>query len=268
MIIFQNVTKEFSVGAPALRDVSFSIDEGEFVFLTGHSGAGKTTIARLLTKEYEPTEGSITFFGDPLEDIPRSKIHQHRRRIGVIYQDYKLLHDMTVYENIALALQILGKKKDEIDQRVEDLLELVQLHDKLELFPSQLSGGEAQRVSIARALATAPGVLFADEPTGNLDPKTSEHIFSILKKINEIGTTVIMSTHSLEFLENTPHRVLTLSEGQMSVKEPKNKPAKKKVVKEPEDESSDKKDHQEKESKQKPAELEIELPKKKESDDE
>lgn len=229
MIIFENVTKDFGIGTPALQNVSFTIEPGEFIFLTGHSGAGKTTLARLITKEYHPSEGKIFFDGDDLEDIPRSKVHHHRRRIGVIYQDYKLLPDMTVRENIALALEILGKKKEEIDQRIQDLLQLVQLPEKDNLFPSQLSGGEAQRISIARALATAPSVLFADEPTGNLDPDNSKLIMQILNKVNQVGTTVIMATHDEKIVTQTPHRVFVLRNGQLDIKGDK-KPAKQNKV--------------------------------------
>jgi len=201
MLTFKQVTKQFGDETFALQEASFHVETGELVFITGPSGSGKTTIMRLLTKEYTPTEGEIEFNQQALSSIPNSKIHQHRRNIGVIFQDYKLVNELTVWENIALALEILGKKDAEIEERVSDLLHLVNLADKAFLFPSQLSGGEAQRVSIARALATAPQLIFADEPTGNLDPETSRHIAHLLKKINELGTTILFSTHDVGILE-------------------------------------------------------------------
>lgn len=202
MLEFQNVTKQFGDETYALQDVSFSVEPGELVFITGPSGSGKTTLMRLLTKEYKPTEGEIIFDGVPLSEVKNKHTHLHRRDIGVIFQDYKLVFDLNVWENIALALEILGKSDEEIEERVSDLLELVNLTDKAFLFPSQLSGGEAQRVSIARALATAPKLIFADEPTGNLDPVTSLHIAKLLKKINDLGTTILFSTHDVGILSH------------------------------------------------------------------
>ena len=228
MITFQNVTKSFGLGDPALQDISFSIDPGEFIFLTGHSGAGKTTIARLLMREYLPTEGSILFENEDITQIPKSKVHLHRRRIGVIYQDYKLLPELTVRENIALALNIIGQTGEEAEKRITDLLDLVQLPTKIDLFPSQLSGGEAQRVAIARALATAPGVLFADEPTGNLDPVTSELILQILFKINDLGTTIIMATHDPKAPEKRAARSFVLEKGKLRVEDKRKKEPKEK----------------------------------------
>lgn len=216
MITFQNVTKQFGDDSFALKDVSFSIAPGEFVLLTGPSGSGKTTIMRLVTKEYIPSEGEIIFDNVPLSEIKKSKIHLHRRRIGVVFQDYKLLPELNVWENIALALYIINKNQAEIESRVTDLLRLVNLVDKAYLFPSQLSGGEAQRVSIARALATGPSVIFADEPTGNLDPETSTTIARLLKKINELGTTVLLATHDQSVLHTIPDaRRLELNKGQL-----------------------------------------------------
>ncbi len=215
MIIFNDVTKDFGIGEPALQDVSFDIDSGEFVLLTGHSGAGKTTVGKLITKEYLPTKGDVQFEDTSIFNIPSSKIHHHRRKIGFVYQDYKLLEDLTVFENIALALQILGKKQNEIEQRIADLLDLIGLTDKAYVFPKQLSGGEAQRVSIARSLSTAPKMIFADEPTGNLDTDTSKSIMELLKKINELGTTIIMATHDQNLLQNTKERILHLEGGKL-----------------------------------------------------
>lgn len=207
MIIFKNVTKQFN-DSFALKDVSFSVDPGELLTVTGHSGSGKTTLMRLLIKEYTPSTGEIIFDSTPLHSIRSGRIHHHRRNIGVVFQDYKLLPEMNVWENIALALSIVGTRNNEIERRVTDLLELVSLTNKAFLFPAQLSGGEAQRVSIARALSTAPKVIFADEPTGNLDSESSEHIIKLLKKINSMGTTVMVTTHNhdvQEWLSSSRH---------------------------------------------------------------
>lgn len=195
MLKFIQVSKQYLDDKPALENVSFEIDKGELVLITGPSGSGKTTILRLLNKELEPSGGEI-FFGDQdLGKLKRSKVPYHRRKIGAIFQDYKLLPELNVWENIALALSILGHPDDEIAEKVTDLLKLVGLADKAYLFPHQLSGGEAQRISIARALSTAPQIIFADEPTGNLDAENSLTVARLLKKINELGTTVIVTTH-------------------------------------------------------------------------
>lgn len=201
MITFTDVTKSFGDDLVALQNVTFTIEPGELVVITGPSGSGKTTLMRLLTKEYEPTSGEITFNGEPLADIKKSQVHKHRRQIGVVFQDYKLLPELNVWENIALSLYITGQKQNEIEERVTDLLRLISLDDKPFLFPSQLSGGENQRVSIARALATAPAVIFADEPTGNLDAETSASIARLLQKINKLGTTVLVATHDVSVLD-------------------------------------------------------------------
>lgn len=223
MLDFQHVTKQFGDETYALEDVTFLVEPGELVFITGPSGAGKTTLMRLLTKEYQPTEGEIIFNQTPLSEISRGKTHLLRRDIGVIFQDYKLVYDLNVWENISLALEILGKSNDEIEERVSDLLQLVGLNEKAFLFPSQLSGGEAQRVSIARALATAPKLIFADEPTGNLDPVTSLHIAKLLEKINELGTTILFSTHDQAVLHHFGStRRLELEQGKL-VKDTKKK---------------------------------------------
>lgn len=217
MIKFSNVTKQFGDSSYALKDVSFDVERGELVCITGPSGSGKTTLMRLLTKEYEPTEGEIIFNDHSLQGIRRSQVHQHRRQIGVIFQDYKLLTDQNVWENIALPLYITGKPQAEIESRVTDLLQLVNLTEKAFLFPNQLSGGEAQRVSIARALATGPGVIFADEPTGNLDPETSIAIAKLLHKINELGTTIMLATHDLGVIEALPKaRRIHLDKGSLT----------------------------------------------------
>lgn len=194
-IVFKNVSKQFDETF-ALEDISFSISPGELVMVTGPSGSGKTTLMRLLMREYTPNSGEIMFDEAPLSRISPRNLHHHRRKIGVVFQDYKLLPELTVWENIALALSIIGATNSDIERRVTDLLDLVSLTDKAFLFPAQLSGGEAQRVSIARALSTAPKVIFADEPTGNLDAEVSENIIKLLKKINDLGTTVLVTTHN------------------------------------------------------------------------
>ncbi len=199
MITFTNVTRKFGE-TEALSEVSFQIDKGELVLITGPSGSGKTSLMRLLIKEYEPTSGEILFDGEPLTRVRGGAIAHHRRRIGVVFQDYKLLPELNVWENIALPLSIVGKSQAETESRVTDLLKLVGLTEKAMLFPSQLSGGEAQRVSIARALATGPGIIFADEPTGNLDPETSLSIARLLRQINRLGTTLLLATHDNEVL--------------------------------------------------------------------
>lgn len=201
MIIFSSVSKQFLPESFALKDISFEIDPGELVLLTGPSGSGKTTVMKLLTKEYDPTSGEILFHNTSLEEIKNSKIHEHRRKIGVVFQDYKLIPELNVWENIALPLSIIGKSESEIESRVTDLLELVSLTDKAFLFPTQLSGGEAQRISIARALSTAPSIIFADEPTGNLDKENSLLIAKLLTKINELGTTILFATHDHDVID-------------------------------------------------------------------
>ncbi len=183
MVLFQNVTKTYG-NQTVLSDVSFSVLPGDFVFLVGRSGSGKTTIMRLLTSQTVHDEGDIHVGDLEVGKLRGGQVQELRRTVGVIYQDYKLLPERTVAENIALGLEIIGKSKDEIDARITDLLALIQLPEKRNVFPSQLSGGEAQRVSIARALATAPKVLFADEPTGNLDETTASQIVRLLAKIN------------------------------------------------------------------------------------
>jgi len=195
MIKFTSVSKYFSPEVYAVDNLTFEIEPGEMVLLTGPSGSGKTTIMRLLTRDYSATSGEIFFADKNLNELKKSEVHQHKRKIGVIFQDYKLLPELNIWENIALPLSIIGKKQEEIESRVTDLLTLVSLTEKAYLFPKQLSGGEAQRISIARALSTGPAIIFADEPTGNLDLETSLEIGRLLQKINSFGTTLILATH-------------------------------------------------------------------------
>ncbi len=215
MIIFNSVTKTFPSGHTALCDVSFRIKPGEFVFLLGPSGSGKTTVLRLIIRETTPTQGSILVAEHDLQDLPNREIPLLRRQIGSAFQDFKLLPDKSAFENVALALDILGKPTHQIDHSALALLQRVGLHDKINLFPSQLSGGEIQRVAIARALATDPVLLFADEPTGNLDIDTAEQIVSLLRHINQEGTTVIMATHDQNLANHFGYRQIHLHEGKL-----------------------------------------------------
>jgi cell division transport system ATP-binding protein len=195
MIVFSSVSKSFADEPTAILDLNLEINKGDLVVITGSSGVGKTTLMKLLIKEYSPTSGEITFEDRPLSQFKKSEIPALRRQIGVVFQDYKLIEEMNVWENIALPLYISNKKEDEIESRITDLLNLIGLAGKAMQFPRQLSGGEAQRVSIARALSTGPKLIFADEPTGNLDSESTIKITRLLRKINELGTTLLFATH-------------------------------------------------------------------------
>lgn len=214
MISFQKVTKKFG-NIVALEDISFEIPKGEFVFLTGPSGAGKTTLIKLILGEYLPTSGDIEVEGTLVNKIPRRKLYLWRRKIGVVFQDYKLFFDRTVSENVSLPLQIQGNKESEIKIKVQKILELVGLTERAKLFPAQLAGGELQRASLARAIVNAPEVLLADEPTGNLDPKTSLEVMKLLREINEKGTTILMATHNSEIVDAYKGRVFELENGHL-----------------------------------------------------
>ncbi len=216
MIEFVGATKTFLPAGTGVSEISFQIEPGEMVIITGRSGSGKTTLLKLLTREYKLTSGDILFFGESLAGFNKKNLHLHRRRIGAVYQDGRLINDLTVAENIALPLAIVGTKKDDIASRVTDLLKLVELESLAELFPVQLSGGELQRVAIARSLALAPELIFADEPTGNLDEQTSLAVARLLKKINDLGTTVLLSTHDTAVLDLLKaERMIHLSEGKV-----------------------------------------------------
>jgi cell division transport system ATP-binding protein len=216
MISLQRVFKTYRNGVGALDDVSIEIEKGEFVFIVGPSGSGKSTTLRLLLKEEEPTSGEVYVAGKNLARLTsRSGVPKLRRNMGCVFQDFRLLQDKTVFENVAFALEVIGKPKHVLDQRVPEILEYVGLGDKLNNFPDELSGGEQQRVSIARACVNRPLVLLADEPTGNLDPNTSVDIMRLLDKVNKIGTTVVMATHDQAIVDAMRKRVIELDKGKI-----------------------------------------------------
>jgi cell division transport system ATP-binding protein len=223
MICFDHVFKQYGKRTAALSDINTTINDGEFVFLIGPSGAGKTTLLRLLIKDLIVSKGKITVDDQDISVIKDNQIYKLRRKIGMIFQDFKLLSDRTVFENVAIGLEILGKKDIEVKKGVFDILELVHLTDKANLFPLQLSTGELQRVSIARAVAGGPKILLADEPTGNLDPETAWEILSILQEINQIGTTIIMATHNVNIVNDMKKRTITLTHGKIVSDEQKGK---------------------------------------------
>jgi cell division transport system ATP-binding protein len=215
MISLQRVTKVYRNGVTALEDVSVEIDKGEFVFVVGPSGSGKSTMIRLLLKQEEASRGDVFVAGKHLSKITSFKVPHLRRNIGTVFQDYKLLQDKTAFENVSFALEVIGKPKHVIDQRVPEILEYVGLGDKLNAYPDELSGGEQQRVSIARACVNRPLVLLADEPTGNLDPNTSVDIMRLLDKVNRIGTTILMATHDQAIVDAMRKRVIELDKGKV-----------------------------------------------------
>jgi len=215
MLIFDKVTKKYNENIVALEDVSFSIDKGEFSFLVGPSGAGKTTLMRLLIREELPTSGNIIFDKIEVPKLPIKLLPKYRQRLGMVFQDLRLLESKTLEENIQFALEILGKTEKEIKETTEYLLELVKLQDRKNLFPVQLSGGEQQRGAIARALANNPDLLVADEPTGNLDPETSFQVLDILNSINRGGTTVLVISHDRELINKMKKRVIRMEGGKV-----------------------------------------------------
>ncbi|GFP22683.1 cell division transport system ATP-binding protein [Candidatus Hakubella thermalkaliphila] len=215
MIVFRNVTKRYGTKMFALRNVSMNVEKGEFVFLVGRSGAGKSTVIKLLLKEIEPTSGDIFVAGKNLRQLSSWKIPQLRRNIGCIFQDFKLLPNKTVFENIAFALEVIGKPSYVIQSQVPQVLQLVGLAEKAEHYPHELSAGEQQRISMARAFVNRPPLLLADEPTGNLDPYTSEGIMKLISRINKIGTTVLMATHDKALVDSVRMRVVELDEGEV-----------------------------------------------------
>jgi cell division transport system ATP-binding protein len=213
MIKSSNVTKVYKDSVVALEDVNLEIGKGEFVFVVGPSGSGKSTLIRLLLKEEEPTKGEIFVAGKNIGKLSMWKVPFLRRNIGTVFQDFKLLADKTVFENVAFALEVIGKPRHVIDSRVPEILKLVGLGEKLANYPHELSGGEQQRVSIARAFVNRPLILLADEPTGNLDPATSVEIMKLLDRINRIGTTVLMATHDNAIVDAMRRRVIELEGG-------------------------------------------------------
>ncbi|MBI2121021.1 MAG: cell division ATP-binding protein FtsE [Parcubacteria group bacterium] len=215
MIYFDKITKKYQNDSLALHDVTFSISHSEFVSIVGHSGAGKTTLLKLLLAEEHPTEGSVFFESVNVHALRRAEVTKLRRRIGMIFQDFRLLPDKTVYENIAFAMEAAGRSDEEIAFDVPHVLELVDLTRKIWDFPGQLSGGEKQRVAIARAIVNQPDIIIADEPTGNLDPVNTYEIVQILKKVNDIGTTVILTTHNKGIIDILGKRVITMEGGKI-----------------------------------------------------
>ena len=213
MIKLEHVSKSYSAGIPALNDVSLNIEEGEFVFVVGDSGSGKSTLIKLLLKELEPTEGTITINGRKLNKIRRRQIPKFRRNIGVVFQDFRLLKDRNIYDNVAFAQKVIGESNRSIKKNVPKLLSMVGLAAKYRSYPRQLSGGEQQRVAIARALINKPKILLADEPTGNLDANNAWEIMKLMEEINEQGTTVVVVTHNLEIVKAMNKRVITMQKG-------------------------------------------------------
>ena len=215
MIDFENVTKVYDTGNRALDGVSLHIEDGEFVFLVGPSGSGKSTIIKLLTAELEPTSGSITVNGYQLDKIKKRQIPYMRRTVGVIFQDFRLIENKTVFDNVAFAMRIVGASNKEIKRRVPYVLDLVGLENRGRRFPNELSGGEQQRVTIARPLVNNPAMIIADEPTGNLDPVRSYEIMMLLERINALGTTVMVVTHERELVNRFTKRVIAIDEGRI-----------------------------------------------------
>jgi cell division transport system ATP-binding protein len=215
MIYFDKVTKQYRDHAPAIEDVTISIAPKEFVSIVGHSGAGKTTLLKLLLAEEKPTGGSVFYESVDVHALPSSALHHYRRKIGMVFQDFRLIPGKTAYENIAFAMEAAGRTDDEIASDVPHFLELVDLADKAHHFPRQLSGGEQQRVAIARALVNQPDIIVADEPTGNLDPINTFEVVEILKKLNELGQTVIITTHNKGVVDAVGKRVITMDRGRL-----------------------------------------------------
>ncbi len=215
MIKFQNITKTYPPGHIALENVSFEVKPGEFILLVGKSGAGKSTLLKLILAEEKPTKGRIFFDGQEVDNLKSSKLPGLRKKIGAVFQDYKLLASKTAYENVAYVMESIGSSDQEISRDAPTVLELVGLSDKANNFPAELSAGEKQRVSIARALIHRPKVILADEPTGNLDPYNTLDIINLLRKIHEMGTTIVLATHDKEMVNSLEKRVITLEKGKI-----------------------------------------------------
>jgi cell division transport system ATP-binding protein len=215
MIYYDKVTKTYEEGSTAVSEITLDVGAGEFVSIVGHSGAGKSTLLKMLFAEVRPTEGSVFFGSREVERLKGSELRALRRKIGTIFQDFRLLPTKTVYENIAFALEVAGKSEEDIKADVPHVLDLVGLSEKMWSFPGQLSGGEQQRVAIARAIVNQPDVLIADEPTGNLDPINTRDVVQILKKINDLGTTVLLATHNKTVVDTAGRRVIVMDQGRI-----------------------------------------------------
>jgi cell division transport system ATP-binding protein len=215
MIYFDKVSKIYQDDSVALQDVTFTIEPKEFVSIVGHSGAGKTTLLKMVLAEEKPTSGKVFFGSINVHNLQRKEINNYRRKIGTVFQDFRLLPDRTAYENIAFAMEAAGRTDEEIESDVPHVLELVDLGNKMWNFPHELSGGEKQRVAIARAIVNQPDILMADEPTGNLDPLNTFDVIQILKKINDLGTTVILTTHNKGVIDSLGKRVITIDSGKI-----------------------------------------------------
>ncbi|MCX6755526.1 MAG: cell division ATP-binding protein FtsE [Candidatus Nomurabacteria bacterium] len=215
MINFNNVSKVYSQDSVALRDVNFSVSAGEFISVVGHSGAGKSTLIKMVLADEKPTEGTVFFESVDIHKLGNKELTKLRRRIGAVFQDFRLLPNKTAYENIAFAMEASGKTDEEIASDVPHVLELVDLTNRLSHFPHQMSGGEKQRLAIARAIINQPELIIADEPTGNLDPVNAFEVIQILKKINDLGTTVILTTHNRGVVESIGKRVITMEKGKI-----------------------------------------------------
>ncbi len=215
MIRFNKVSKQYANGGGALEDVTFHVGRGEFTFLTGHSGAGKSTVLKLMYAEERPTSGDVRVSGFAIPRLGRDEVPRLRRRLGIVFQDFRLLEDRTAGENVAFALEVTGARNDVIPARVARVLDQVGLAMKVDAFPRELSGGEQQRVAIARALVNDPQVLLADEPTGNLDERATRGVFQLLREINDAGTVVVMATHDLDLVRDSGQRILELREGRL-----------------------------------------------------
>ena len=226
MIDLEHVSKEYKRGGPlALDDINLHVDDGEFVFLLGHSGAGKSTLLKLMLREELPTEGKVTVLGKDVARLRRHQVPYLRRQMGIIFQDFRLIPSMTVYENVAFAMHVTNVKHKEIADRVDYMLELVHLEDKASAYPDTLSGGEQQRVAVARALAHSPKLVIADEPTGNIDPELSLEMMELLERVSEMGITVLVVTHEHDLVRKFHQRVVTLKKGRIISDVPADKEA-------------------------------------------
>ena len=216
MINFDNVSKQYkNSNTPALDGINLSIEQGDFVFLVGQSGSGKSSLLRLLLKEEKPTSGTVTVDGINVAKLPNRKVTAFRRTMGIVFQDFRLLPGKTVFDNVAFGMEVIGKSKKEIQQRIPAILELVGLEEKAHRLPSELSGGEQQRVALARAFVNKPKLLLADEPTGNLDPSTSVGIMKLLDRINRTGTTIVMATHDVAIVDQMRKRIVQMENGKI-----------------------------------------------------